>query len=69
MDMSSITAAHRLPDNQFKFDQTALDQSILRAEEQRARLGRVWTEIGARISSTLVYLDFTTAMAPTKRQE
>jgi hypothetical protein len=69
MDISSITAAQHTPDNQFKFDQKALDQSIIRTDERRASLRRIWAGIGQRVRSTAAYLDFATTMASAKRQE
>lgn len=38
MDLYSIAIAQRNPANQFRFDEKAFDQSIVRGEERRARL-------------------------------
>jgi hypothetical protein len=69
MDMSSIIAAQHIPANQFKFNKKALERSIMRADERRVRLHRIWAGIGLRVRSTVAFFDFATAMAPAKRQE
>lgn len=51
MDLNLAASAHRLPDNQFVFDQETFEQSILRAEKRRAFLRTIWTELRIRIGS------------------
>ncbi|MEH6836532.1 MULTISPECIES: hypothetical protein [Falsihalocynthiibacter] len=42
MDFNQIISAQRLPNNQFRFDQDAMERSILRAEERRVQRRAAW---------------------------
>lgn len=51
MDFQSLTAAHRQPQNQLRFDAEAFDRAVLRAERRRAVLRRVWAAVTATASA------------------
>lgn len=49
MDLNLAASAHRLPGNQFIFDQETFEQSILRAEKRRAFLRSIRIRLRIRI--------------------
>ncbi len=55
MDLNLAASAHRLPDNQFVFDQETFEQSILHAEKRRAFLRSIWTRLRTRIGKQTEY--------------
>ena len=45
MDLSHLTAAQMLPENRLVFDPEEIDRAVLRAQERRRVLRRLWLAV------------------------